>query len=161
MATLQENIEALRAEGKTYSAIARELQCSKSTVCYWIGAGQREKTKARRDKSKPHPLQRKLWDFCRVNGGIVEDEKITLQDVLDKVGENPRCYLTGNLIDITKTETYSLDHRVPRSQGGKNTLENLEIATKDANQSKHAMQLEDYIELCRKVVEKHVQEKEV
>lgn len=41
----KENILRLRAEGKSYSEIAKELGCSKGTVSYHIGFGQKEKTK--------------------------------------------------------------------------------------------------------------------
>ena len=150
---LVDNIKKLRSKGYSYSEIAAELGCSKSTVAYHIGEGQKEKSKARRLKSKPHPLQKKIWDFCRVNGGVIMDEKITLQDVLDKIGPEPKCYLTGDPIDINDPKQYSLDHRVPRSKGGRNTLDNLELATKNINQSKHSMSLDDFYTQCRKVVD--------
>jgi predicted transcriptional regulator len=41
----KENILRLRAEGKSYNQIADELGCSKGTVSYHIGFGQKEKTK--------------------------------------------------------------------------------------------------------------------
>ena len=42
----KENILRLRAEGKSYSQIADELGCSKGTVSYHIGFGQKEKTRS-------------------------------------------------------------------------------------------------------------------
>ena len=41
----KENIIRLYAEGKSYRQIAEELGCSKGTVSYHIGFGQKEKTK--------------------------------------------------------------------------------------------------------------------
>ena len=42
----KEEILRLRSEGKTYNQIATELGCSKGTVSYHIGYGQKEKTKS-------------------------------------------------------------------------------------------------------------------
>lgn len=77
----------------------------------------------------------------------------TVQDVLDKVGENPVCYLTGEQIDINKPRTYHFDHILPRSKGGENTLDNLAICTKDANLAKHNLTNEEFFALCKRVVE--------
>ncbi len=42
----------LKAEGKTYLQIQKELGCSKGTISYHLGVGQKEKTKNRVRKSK-------------------------------------------------------------------------------------------------------------
>jgi 5-methylcytosine-specific restriction endonuclease McrA len=75
------------------------------------------------------------------------------EDVINKYGENTFCYLTGDRIDISKPRTYSFDHKIPRSRGGENTLDNLGICTKIVNTSKTDMTPEEYIELCKKVLE--------
>ena len=79
----------------------------------------------------------------------------TVQDVIDKYGTNTTCYLTGDKIDIYKPKTYQFDHIIPVSKGGENTLDNLGICTKEANISKTDHTLEEFIELCKKVVKTH------
>lgn len=79
----------------------------------------------------------------------------SIQDVINKFGENPRCYLTGKEIDIYKTSSYHFDHIIPVSKGGESTLDNLEICTRDANQAKHDMLLDDFFLLCRQVLEEN------
>jgi predicted transcriptional regulator len=47
----KENILRLRSEGKTYKEIQNELGCSKGTISYHVGEGQKDKTIGRtRDK---------------------------------------------------------------------------------------------------------------
>jgi len=41
----EKDILRLRSEGKSYNEIAKELGCSKGTVSYHLGFGQKEKTK--------------------------------------------------------------------------------------------------------------------
>jgi predicted transcriptional regulator len=43
MIELTDNIVRLRAEGKSYTEIKNELGCSKGTISYHLGAGQKEK----------------------------------------------------------------------------------------------------------------------
>lgn len=75
------------------------------------------------------------------------------KDVLNHIGGwETKCYLTGRNIDLRKDE-YELDHVVPIVKGGSCSLDNLKVACKDANQSKHDMLLEDYIQLCKEVLE--------
>ena len=50
--TLKESIEALRAQGKPYSEIQQELKCSKSTIAYYLGEGQKEKTQKRQNDAR-------------------------------------------------------------------------------------------------------------
>lgn len=49
---MKDKIFALHAEGKTYSQIKEELGCSKGTISYYLGAGQREKTVTRTRESR-------------------------------------------------------------------------------------------------------------
>lgn len=80
-------------------------------------------------------------------------EHFTIQDVMNKIGENPKCYLTGKSIDLSDGQSYNLDHIIPASKGGQNTLENLGICTKEANMAKSDMLKEEFIQLCKDVLE--------
>lgn len=159
--------------GTTKSAICYHLNDEQKTKTY-------ERTKKLR--AKMHPFQTKLEAFkikkiynksnyynnnttnekllyCKIHKfHKTKDNKsmplsFTVEDVITKFGENPKCYLTGKPIDIYKPRTYHFDHIVPRSKGGENTLDNLQICTKQANQAKHDLSCKEFIELCKQVVE--------
>jgi len=66
--------------------------------------------------------------------------------------ENPYCYLTGEKIDLDKTETYSLDHIIPLSRGGTRSIENMGLTIRCANQAKNSMLVVEFLELCKKVL---------
>src|SRR5690606_22802319 len=60
---MEKQILKLRAEGKSYNEISKIVGCSKSTVCYHCGKGQKEKSSLRQKKKKTnsrHILNRKL-----------------------------------------------------------------------------------------------------
>ena len=80
------------------------------------------------------------------------ERNITLDDLIAHIGDSPICYLTGRTIDITKPRTYQFDHKLPRSKGGENSLDNLGITTKEANQAKHNMTEEEFVQLCKDVL---------
>lgn len=50
MSELSDNIFALRNKGYTYNQIVSELKCSKGTVAYHLGEGQKEKSSNRQQK---------------------------------------------------------------------------------------------------------------
>lgn len=158
---MKEKILKLRNEGKTYTEIQNILGCSKGTISYHCGKGQKEKSnnrlkKLRKEKSLLRKIQvfkNRTNDFQRDRGKNREyDINFTYQDVLDKIGDNPICYLTGKPIKLNDIKSFQLDHRIPVSKGGDNSLENLELTLKKANQSKHDMTLEEYLELCTEVL---------
>jgi 5-methylcytosine-specific restriction endonuclease McrA len=105
--------------------------------------------------SKTNPIRSKIKNFMRAadyrqGNKIMEPVTFSSKNLLEKCGST--CYLTGDTIDFGDTASYSLDHRVPRSKGGLNTLENCEFATKAANFAKGDLSLEEFFELCVKVV---------
>ena len=61
-----------------------------------------------------------------------------------------RCALTGRQLT---PDTASLDHVVPVRCGGKHLVENTQVLHKDVNRSKTTMTNEEFIRLCREVVE--------
>ena len=187
MTELAIKIHTLRKQGKTYPEICDELHCSKSTVCYHLGIGQKDKTRKRQfvNRSQQHPFIRRLESFfnprCnrrsrrrvasstankllkgkleRFNNHYWRKTKMyniptfTIEDVLNKVGSKPRCYLTGLPIDIQQPSTYSFDHIIPASRGGDNSLENLGVCTRLANSAKTDMTPDELINLCKLILQ--------
>lgn len=75
------------------------------------------------------------------------------KDALEAIGGiNTRCYLTGRAINIEKDD-FALDHKIPVSKEGTNELSNMGIAIPEANASKTNLTLEEYISLCKEVLE--------
>jgi len=74
------------------------------------------------------------------------------KDVINKVGKDPVCYLTGRKLNIKDTSSYTFDHRVPTVKGGTNDLENLEICSTEANHAKAGLLLEDFYSLCEEIL---------
>ena len=81
------------------------------------------------------------------------EEKFTVDDIIQKFGATPVCYLTGELIDITKSKTYEFDHIIPRSRGGTNNIDNLGICSHKANRAKSNMTPDEFVNLCKKVLQ--------
>ena len=63
------------------------------------------------------------------------------------------CGVCGDEIIITpKGEDMQLDHIVPQSRGGTSEPSNILPIHKNCNQSKTDMTMEEYVELCKKIV---------
>lgn len=177
----KDEILRLRAEGKTYNEIQAELGCSKGTIAYHCGAGQKEKVRARQKRMLHGQIKKNLsnwrnqgehkprefkgfnrsWEtrikdkirkFHDGQGYAVDTINFTYDDVIKKIEGEEWCYLTGRPIDKYDSATFHFDHIVPRSKGGANTLENLGIACRDANFSKNDLTLEEFLILCADVL---------
>lgn len=100
-------------------------------------------------------LYSKCQMFC--SNGKKGDYKLmfTIEDVINKLGDKPSCYLTGDPIDISKTRSYHFDHIVPRAKGGTNTIDNLGVCTKEANLAKNELTEDQLVELCKKILIHH------
>jgi len=61
-----------------------------------------------------------------------------------------RCALTGRPLT---PDTASLDHFVPVRNGGEHRIENVQVLHKDVNRAKSTMTNEEFVQLCREVVE--------
>ena len=175
-------IKELRSKGFSYREISEKLSCSKGTVCYHIGNNQKNKTinRMRLLRSKEHPYKRKIEafsiktthkninisnlkfttliykkikEFTKMPNKKYSKPTFTIEDVINKFGENPKCYLTGDPINIYETSSYHFDHILPRSKGGNNSIENLGICTKEANMAKSNLTLNEFIKLCQKVID--------
>lgn len=183
---LKPKIIELSDQGYSYNQIADALGCSKGTISYHLGQGQKEKARKRSQKTREsNPLKTKYWHFIsekqlgskpsaidgkvrkilhskrstfasinRTHGYKGYDFMFTLDELIEKIGDNPVCYLTGREIDLSKSRSYSLDHIIPRSKGGDNSLENCGLTCRDANQAKYDLTLEEFVSLCQEVVDK-------
>ena len=77
------------------------------------------------------------------------------QDLIEKIGDDPICYLSGRKIDLMDGKSYHLDHIIPKNRGGPNTLDNCNIACREANQAKGNLLYEELIVLCKEILEVH------
>lgn len=166
------SIRRLRKKGLSYNEIQKIVKCSKSTISYHCGKNQSEKKRVL--GRKPHPLCRKVASFktrCtasswktfrikiktfkrrnQVRNKVKVVDNYTCEDVVNKLGASPRCYLTGKVINLKDPRSYSLDHVIPVSQGGTNELKNLEITSARANSAKADMTLKEFYKLCEEVL---------
>jgi 5-methylcytosine-specific restriction endonuclease McrA len=174
---LKEDILKLREKGKSYRDIAFLLNCSKSLISYHCNSGSTKlkvnsyhKNKDTKNKAImkklnsfksrhiPKCITTKTAGFKRTtsrNKTVVNNIKefnYTTQDVLDKIGSNPKCYLTGKSIDLFKGETYEFDHIIPIKLGGTNDLSNLQITLTEANHAKGQLMLDDFYKLCETIL---------
>ncbi len=176
---MKQEILKLRAEGKTYNQIQGILGCSKGTISYHCGEGQKERHKERRIKNKGQhlicskidkffrkALRTKADDFQRERIFTYNKESKTrrtlgshlektfkYKDIIEKFGVKTKCYLTGREINLFEPKTYHFDHKIPCKKGGENNFNNLGIACKEANMAKSDMLLEDFFNLCKEVLE--------
>jgi 5-methylcytosine-specific restriction endonuclease McrA len=158
---MKEQILKLKEEGKTYRQIESVLGCSKSLISYYCSEGQKEKLQQRTTNYRKNDLKtilhRKLSDFMCITGHtknnkIRSEYTFNSQDLINKFGESPKCYLTGVNINLMEPSTYHFDHIIPRSRGGSNEISNLGLATKEANETKHDRTLEELKVLCKQIL---------
>jgi hypothetical protein len=70
----KEEILRLRSEGKTYNEIKDILGCSKGTIAYHVGEGQKQKTRERTSRSRTL-RKRILWEYKEKSGCVDCKEK--------------------------------------------------------------------------------------
>ena len=85
----------------------------------------------------------------------------SLDELIEHLGENPKCYLTGRKIDLSNGRSYALDHIIPRSKGGDSSLNNCGITCTEANRAKFDLNLDDFVSLCQEVVDYNKKENHV
>lgn len=104
----------------------------------------------KRKQDKYFEIYRKTRRFQK-RGNKPTNGDYTYKDVVAKFGPNPICYLTGKPIDYSDGKSYSLDHIVPTSKGGDNSLSNLQIVTQTANRMKSDIDLDLFIKTCKEI----------
>jgi predicted transcriptional regulator len=171
---MKDKILELRDKGMSYNEIRKILNCSKSTISYYCGINQKEKTINRTNKRRSNILIKKLESFKyskpkryvdesvrkfqkrdnSVNGRIDRNINLsfTIDDVISKFGVNTRCYLSGVPLNLFENE-YNFDHIIPASRGGLNDLDNLGVTHKVVNSMKSDMTPEEFINWCKIILE--------
>lgn len=77
--------------------------------------------------------------------------KITAGELLERLAQQKfKCALTGVPLESSMAVP---DHRVPLSRGGKHRIENIDIVHVVANRAKGDMTTEEFVDLCKQVVE--------
>lgn len=164
---VKDDILRLRAEGKSYRQIEKELGVSFGVIGYHCKENIDQKTPVLlkiacfngpiliKDKTKAITIvNNKYKDLSMAKRKQLQEPQFTFDQLMEKIGENPVCYLTGEPIDLYKPRTYVLDHKIPLSKGGDNSLENCEIATKKAAQIKGDMTYDEFLAHCKNTLEK-------
>jgi 5-methylcytosine-specific restriction endonuclease McrA len=184
LSKLKDKILELRNLGYSYKQIEKIADCSRGTVSYHCGLGQKEKAAKRQiEKRAKYPIDLKISNFrfgrekkatsqIRKNNTLIRILNLKLssffcnkkkeynksmakfgrKELLEKIGDNPKCAMTGKPINLWESSTYSLDHIVPRSKGGDNSLENCQLVCRQVNKAKTDMSVEEFISLCEQVV---------
>jgi hypothetical protein len=168
---MKNKILELRAQGQSYRKIQEILGCSKATISYHCGAGQKDKNKKRLKKFREkNPLARKIDHFKADDKSMLHNRvsnfhrlgprknstyqkrNFHYKDVVEKFGIETKCYLTGRYVNLLDASTYELDHMIPRSKGGLNILDNCGISCPEANQAKRNMNVAEFLKLCEEVL---------
>ena len=185
---LKDDILKLRSEGLTYNEIQKILSCSKASISYHCGEGQKTKNLLRTSNAKKkdnlkYNVGKKISRFnCHKKESILYEKniykttfmvritakcltfseinsinmsKVKAQNILNMLEANPRCALTGKILEIQDTRSWHLDHIIPSSRQGDNSLENCQIVCREANQAKSDLLPEEFLELCKTVLEFH------
>lgn len=161
----------LRNQGKTFREISEIQNCSISTALWRASPTNREKHRqTQKDYAKSQPAYKKFWQFKSRNRSAAKvkvrsfrfrdgssvgkdsQHEFTLKDVTNKFGPNPKCYLTGRPLDWENPSTYSFDHIVPATKGGDNSLSNMGLVCREANQAKSDLRVDEFLALCQEVL---------
>jgi hypothetical protein len=168
---MKELILKLRLEGKSYREIEKIAGCSKGLISYHCGVGQKEKYQLRAEKHKKKDcLTNRVFHYRKrkrkLNHGVRDFQRRTKEgyensakqysftdkDVIKKFGINTKCYLSGVKINLLKDNFYELDHINSVCNGGDNSLENLGVAHKIANQMKRSLTVDELLIWCEKIL---------
>lgn len=158
----EKEILKLKEQGFKQSEIAKKLNCSSSLVNYYLNPKEREAVKQRTKKRDQSivKLEKRICSFNHNRKGHnitaqnADVRGYTVEDVKKHIGwPIGKCYITGIPIDFTKDD-YHLDHIIPVSKGGDNSLENMGAVIPQVNMMKAALTKEELISLCTSILTK-------
>jgi CRISPR/Cas system Type II protein with McrA/HNH and RuvC-like nuclease domain len=169
---MKDKILRLRSEGKTYNEISKILGIGKSHISYYCGDNQKEKWNIRLKKHRnKNILSKKLGafksrkrklsvasrDFQRRDGSKLlnkaEKYDFDYNDIIKKFGIETTCYLSGEKINLMEDNNYSLDHIIPCTKDGDNSIDNMGILHLKVNYMKRDMSVDEFISWCKKILE--------
>lgn len=155
--SIGEQIREYREKGYSYQQIRRVLGCSKSTISYHLGDGQKVKAYERVKKQRMiYPWIHKSEHFFEKYEGkellTGRERGFDRKKINDYLRTVDKCYLSGRPIDVDNVNTYEFDHIYPRTLGGTNTFENLGIARPESNRAKNDLTVEEFVDLCKDVL---------
>lgn len=167
-------IKKLLDAGYSRKQIMKKLGCSKSMVSYVATDKKRNQKRCYVSKKLFYFKNREentivdvtncspdedLSNFCekissfRKASTMQQGTTPTKKNVLEKFSGNPCCGLCGTTCDFKNSKSYSFDHYIPKSRGGDNSLENMQLLCMECNMMKHAMLQEEFLEKCKMIVE--------
>lgn len=80
--------------------------------------------------------------------------KVTAQDLWSCAKKQKLCCpISGEKLT---TKNISIDHIIPLSKGGTNTLDNLRLVTRAVNIAKHTMSDAEFLSFCQNIVSRHI-----
>lgn len=154
---MKSKILELRKSGLSYRKIAKKLGTTVWQVEYWSNPKRRKIQKIAQTKYRlTNPVQKKVAAFHELTKrrrGVSCGSNFTYREFLTKIGPNPKCYITGSAIDLTVPEAYSIDHIVPISKGGDNSIDNAGIIRRDVNEVKGGNTLPQLVQICIEILE--------
>lgn len=138
-------IKLLNELGLPYSFIIKFMKkyyprIGKSTIAYSLNEKTRKQVRRLNTKRLKNPiikLRRKVCNEFYITG--MSDKKL-----LKHLGTC--CYLCSKKINPLKTATWEIEHIIPTASGGSGNINNLGMACRHCNRSKHDYSIPEYIE---------------
>lgn len=159
---MKKEILELRKKGKTYNEIKEILGCSKGTIAFHCGEGQKEKSYLRNKKNRNNfinYINKRIYFFQKRDNRKFDktrEKTFNTEDFLNKFGIKTKCALSGIEINLETDRNWDLDHIIPNSKGGDGSLENCQILLSSINRMKGDLIQDELIKYCKLIVDNNV-----
>lgn len=146
--------ENQKSKNKSRSIKNRANHLLSQKVFDYVNKGCKElKQKSNIEKTFVEKLNIKIQKFNVLDRkGIIMKGKFGVEELKNRINDVKCCELSGRAIDIQDTGSWHLDHKIPVSRGGDNSIENVAILKKEINYAKHNMTNEEFIQMCKDVL---------